>query len=181
MKSGFEGEVGVKRPLSLSLFTRCQMANDRIVEWCWGGASSCENNADQWLRLGCPAQADASKRRASVCDWDHWWENMSLSLGCTLVNDLSNCTHSRFYVVLDTWYFNFERAWLSYSADSSMKSSFNSILKWEVALQTYIADQFNRVSLILTVRARDTICGLVSQIWMSFTTPSRVRTDWDNR
>ena len=32
MKRGFEGEVGVERPLSLSLFTSCQLANKCKVE-----------------------------------------------------------------------------------------------------------------------------------------------------
>lgn len=32
MKRGFEGEVGVERPLSPSLFTSCQLANKCKVE-----------------------------------------------------------------------------------------------------------------------------------------------------
>lgn len=55
MKSGLEGEVGVERPLSPSLFTSCQLANKCKVERGGTWPSCGWNNAgwDWWLRLGC--------------------------------------------------------------------------------------------------------------------------------
>lgn len=65
--------------------------------WSWGV------NLAIWPR---PAQADESDQSTSVCEWDHWWENVLFPPGYTLFNDLSNCTHSGLYVLWNTWHFN---------------------------------------------------------------------------
>lgn len=42
----------------------------------------------------------------------------------------------------------------------------------------YMADKFNGVPFILTVRAKDIICRLIIGTWMSLTEPSKVQTDF---